>query len=307
MKKFWWIFGILILLCLLLYVGGSYYFSTILIDTETHSLSDSIAHMEEFGVNGRLLPKPQTVSIQNGDVTLGGWFFENSANGDCAVMLLHGYTGTRANTMQYAPLFWDRGCHLLAYDARGHGNSSDTFHTYGYYEKEDGTAVYNWLLAETNLSPAQVGLTGISYGAATSLQMLPLIDPAFVIADSSYQDLHTIVEVQSVRMFGDWINLFMPTAFFITELRTGMDVDAVSPRNAVIGADTPILLMHSLQDEFTASLNSEGIYENANPETTILYLNDWGASHGADIFERPDAYAEMVDAFLSEFAPEFGD
>ena len=277
-----------------------------LIDAETQPFDDSVATMESVGVDGSTLPDPKTILIENGDVTLEGWFYENPDNADCAVMLLHGYTSTRAGAMQYAPLFWDRGCHLLAYDARGHGNSSDAFHTYGYYEKEDGTAVYNWLLNETELSSEQVGLTGVSYGAATSLQMAPLIDPAFVIADSSYQDLHTIVSVQAVNMFGEWVNLFVPGAFFMAELRTGMDADEVSPRNAVVGIDTPLLIVHSLQDEFTSSINSEGIYENANKDTAVLKINDWGAPHGADIFERPDEYEAMVDEFLAEFAAEFG-
>lgn len=306
MKKVWWIVAIVIGLGLLVYAGGSWYFATVLIAAETQPLEDSIARMEAAGVDGEGLPEPELISVQNGDVTLEGWFYENPADADCAVLLLHGYRSTRAGALQYAPLFWDRGCHLLAYDARGHGNSSDTFHTYGYYEKEDGTAVYNWLLSETGLAKEQVGLTGVSYGAATSLQMAPLVDPAFVIADSAYQDLRTIVSVQAVNTFGEWVNLFVPGAFFMAELRTGMDVDEVSPRNAVIDIDTPLLITHSLQDEFTASLNSEGIYENANKDTAVLSINDWGAPHGTDIFERPDEYEAMVDEFLAEFVPEFG-
>lgn len=306
MKKLGWIIAILFIVFLFIYIGASYYFSTVLIDAPTQSLSDSVTGMESIGVDGSTLPEPKTVSIENGDVTLEGWYYENPADGECAVLLLHGYTGTRAGALQYAPLFWDRGCHLLAYDARGHGNSSKAYHTYGYYEKEDGTAVFNWLLSETGLSPEQVGLTGVSYGAATSLQMAPLTEPAFVIADSAYQDLRTIVGVQAVNQFGDWINIFVPGAFWMAELRTGMDVDEVSPRNAVADTDTPILLVHSLQDEFTASLNSEGIYANANPDTTVLSINDWGSAHGADIFERPDEYEAMVDNFLAEFVPDFG-
>ena len=307
MKKIWWIIASIVLFLLVVYVGGSWYFSTVLIDAQTQPLEDSIAGMESVGVDNEALPEPKTIAVPNGDVTLEGWYYENPADGDCAVMLLHGYTSTRAGAMQYAPLFWDRGCHLLAYDARGHGSSSDAFHTYGYYEKEDATAVYNWLLEETGLSNDQVGLTGVSYGAATSLQAAPLTDPAFVIADSAYQDLRTIVAVQAVNMFGDWVNLFVPGAFFMAEIRTGMDADEVSPRNAVVGIDTPLLITHSLQDAFTASTNSEGIYENANKDTAVLKINDWGAPHGADIFERPDEYEAMVDEFLAEFAPEFGD
>ncbi len=307
MKKLVWVLVGLLVLLFLVYLGGSWYFSSVLIDAETQSLEESIARMESVGVDGRSLPEPQTITIPNGDVTLEGWYYDNPADGDCAVMLLHGYKSTRMGVLQYAPLFWERGCDLLAYDARGHGNSSEAYHTYGFYEKEDGVAAYDWLLAETGLSPEQVGLTGVSYGAATSLQMAPLVDDAaFIIADSPYQDLETIVKFQATEMFGDWVRFFVPGAFAITELRSGMDVDAVSPRNAVVGVDIPILLVHSREDEFTSFTNSEGIYANANPETTLLQLNDWGAPHGQDIFTRPEAYAAFVDEFLAEFAPRWG-
>ena len=307
MKKLVWVLAGLLILLLLIYLGAGWYFSSILIDVETQSLVDSIVSMEEVGIDRDALPEPATVSIPNGDITLEGWFYENPANGDCAVLLLHGYTGTRAGALQYAPLFWDRGCDLLAYDARGHGNSSAAYHTYGYFEKEDGVAAYHWLLTETGLSPEQVGLTGVSYGAATALQMAPFVgDAAFILADSSYQDLRTIVGVQSVAMFDEWIHFFVPGAFAIAELRAGMDVDAVSPRNAVADVQIPILLVHSREDEFTSFVNSEGIYANANPDTTVLQLNDWGSPHGADIFTRPGEYAAFVDEFLAEFAPQWG-
>ncbi len=306
MKKIWWLLGTLVLLFLLFYAGGSYYFSSVLIASETQSLAESIVRLEAAGIDRSFLPEPENVSIANGEVTLAGWYYDNPAEGDCAVLLLHGYRSTRMGALQYAPLFWDRGCDLLAYDARGHGDSSAAYHTYGYFEKEDGTAVYNWLLTETGLSTEQVGVLGVSYGAATALQMLPSLDPAFVIADSSYQDFRTIITTQAVAQFGNVGSFFLPGAFFVSELRSGMDVDAVSPRNAVVGVETPILLTHSLQDAFTAPENSKGIYANANQERTVLQINDWGAAHARDVFARPDEYAEMVDGFLAEFVPEFG-
>ena len=307
MKKRWWVTGILVALLLIVYGGGSYYFSSVIIDVETQSLADSVSQMESLGIDFGAYPAPETITVDAGDVTLEGWYYDNPLDGQCAVLLLHGYTGTRAGTMQYAPLFWDRGCDLFAYDARDHGNSSPAYHTFGYHEKSDGVAAYEWLLAETGLEPAQVGLMGVSYGAATSLQMAPLLDDAaFIVADASYQDMRTIISYQGVEMFGEWVNMFVPTAFFIADLRADMKSAEVSPKNAVAEVDTPILLVHSMQDAFTVPSNSQEIYDNANQATTVLQLNDWGAAHASDIFKRPDEYKAFVDVFLADFAPEFG-
>lgn len=307
MKKKWWIIFIMADLLLLVYFGGSWFFSSVLLDAETQSLDESVSRMEELGILFDAYPEPDTITVDAGEVSLEGWYYNNPLDGQCAVLMLHGYTGTRAGTMQYAPLFWDRGCDLFAYDARGHGNSTNAYHTYGYHEKNDGVAAYEWLLAETGLEPAQIGLIGVSYGAATSLQMAPLVqDTAFIIADAPYQDVRTIVSQQGVNMFGGWTAAFVPTSFFIADWRADMESDEVSPMNAVAEVDTPILLVHSLQDEFTLSSHSEAIYGNANQATTVLQLNDWGSGHALDIFEHPEEYKLFVDDFLTEFAPDFG-
>ena len=68
----------------------------------------------------------------------------------------------------------------------------------------------------------------------------------------------------------------------------------------------PILLVHSLTDEYTFSTHSEDIYANSDQSGTVLHLTDWGAPHARDILTDFDAYRQLVDAFLDQFAPQFG-
>ncbi len=297
---------IIILLLIVIYGAGSAYFADILIDSETQTLAESQARMNGI-ISDNQLPPPEDVTIDAGEVTLSGWYFDNPQDGECAVLLLHGYRSTRAGTLQYAPLFWDRGCDLLAYDARGHGNSSDALHTYGFYEKEDGVAAAQWLMSRTGLEQKDIGLTGVSYGAATVLQMVPLMpDVAFVLSDAPYQDLANIVSVQAENQFGSWVNLFVPGAFVVAEIRADFDTDDVSPQNALRGADTPVFIIHSAEDEFTPATHSEAIYATSNHETTWLEITEWGAPHAQSIIYEPELYKQMVDEFLAVYAPDFG-
>ena len=306
-KRTKWIVMILFDIVVLIYIGGSAFFANVMINNDTQTLADSEARMIEREVFRADLPEPEWVTIKSGEVTLTGNFYDNELDGNCAVLLLHGYTSTRYGTMQYTPLFWDRGCDLLMYDARGHGNSSVTLHTYGYYEKQDGATAYTWLLERTGLPATQVGITGISYGAATSLQMLPLVpDAAFVIADSAYQDLRTIITRQAVAQFGSWTSLFVPGAFLIAELRGDFDADEVSAIEAVKGSDGPVFLVHALADEFTPSTHSEAIFANSNLDTTELHLTAFGTGHGRSIIDDYATYDTLVDDFLVKYAPEFG-
>lgn len=304
-SKLIWLLVIIGSLLLLIYWGGSYYLADVLIDRETATLADSKERLESVGLPD--LPAPEDVAIAAGEVTLSGFFYDNEQDGECAVMILHGYTSTRYGALLYAPLFWDRGCDILVYDARGHGASSDAYHTYGFYEKEDGLAAYEWLADRSGVPEENIGLAGVSYGAATVLQMLPLAPhAAFVLADSPYQDLLSIVDYQGPAQFGNWVKLFIPGATIVAEMRADFKVDEVSPKLAVRDTAVPVLLIHSTTDEFTPPVNSEAIYANSNPAITELHLTNWGSAHARDIITDYDAYAQIVDAFLAEQAPGWG-
>lgn len=304
-SKLYWVAFFAFALLLLVYLGGSWYFSTVLLARETSTIEASQESLATVDLS--MLPQPEAVSIANGEISLAGSFYENDDDGDCAVLLLHGYTGTRYTAVQYAPLFWERGCDVLAYDARGHGESSDAYHTYGYHEKFDAQAAYTWLLNKTGLDNTQVGVVGVSYGAATSLQMLPLgTEPAFVVADSPYADLDAIVAYQAVEQFGNWVKLFVPAAFAISEVRADFNKEEISPEEAVTDTAVPILLIHSSSDSFTPPVNSERIYTHTNPAITELHILDWGSPHAKDIFTDYDAYKIIVDRFLATQQISFG-
>lgn len=300
--------GIFLLLGVV-YGGGSLYFANVLINRDTQTLADSQQRMADLNYHAAALLQPETVTINGGEVMLAGYFYDydNAGDGRCAVLMLHGYRSTRYGVLQYADPFWQRGCDLLAYDARGHGQSSDAYHTYGYHEKFDGQAAYEWLLTKTGLPAEDVGIVGVSYGAATSLQMVPILpDAAFVVADSAYQDLPTIVTYQAAEQFGQWTRPFVPGAFFVAQLRADFTAGDVSPQEAVIGANIPILLIHAQADTFTPPSHSETIYAHSNPATTELHLTPYGTAHARSIIDDYEAYKKLVDTFLDDKVPGFG-
>ena len=67
------------------------------------------------------LPNPTVVEVPGKGVKLASWYFPNPRNEHCAVIMLHGFGGARAEVVGASPIFWDRGCDLLMYDSRGHG------------------------------------------------------------------------------------------------------------------------------------------------------------------------------------------
>jgi dipeptidyl aminopeptidase/acylaminoacyl peptidase len=300
-----WIVLIMVALVIVAYVAGSWFFSSILLNSPTQTVAEAAADGDTPADYG--LPEPEVVAIDAGEVALAGWLFENPREGDCGLMFLHGYTGTRYHVLDWAPLFWERGCDILAYDHRGHGDSSPAFHTFGYYEKEDAVAALDWFAVRTGLDQADIGVFGVSYGAATALQMAPLTpEIAFVGADSAYSEMEEIVSYQARQLFPNLAPLMLPGALAVAELRANFDVQGVSPERSIADVQVPVLLIHSLTDEYTFATHSEDIYANSEPGRTVLHLNDWGAPHARDLSTDPAAYRRLVDDFLRQFAPDFG-
>ncbi len=298
------VLGVVALLLLAAYGAGSWYFSSLILANDTQSLAGAAA--DGFEPAGFGLPEPQDVVIDAGDVALSGWLFEHP-DGDCGLMFLHGFRGTRYHSLYWASMFWERGCHVLAYDHRGHGDSTPAFHTYGYYEKHDAAAALDWFAARTSLTREDIGVFGVSYGAATALQMAPLTPGlAFVGADSAYSELEEIIDFQARHQFPVLGPLLLPAALPMAELRAGFDAEAVAPERTIVETDTPVLLIHSLTDAYTPPSHSEDIYAAADPARAVLVLTDWGAPHGRSISTDTAAYEQIIADFLAAHASGFG-
>jgi len=253
------------------------------------------------------LPQPENVTIPGDGVSLAGWYFANPRKAGCAVVMLHGYSGSRQEILAAAPIFWDRGCDLLMYDSRGHGESSPALLTYGAHERQDLRLAVEWLAQRTGLPHNRIGLIGWSYGAAVALQAAAQVhDLAFVIADSSYSSLGDIARAQAVKQFGAWARVFVPGALLISGLRAGFDARTVAPDSAIRDVQAPVLLIHSRQDGFTPVVQSERIFAHSNKSRTEFVIPDWEAPHANSYTNNPAAYTAVVDSFLNKYAPGFG-
>jgi len=284
----------------LAYGGVAWLFSERLIAQQFKPLGP--VDVAEFG-----LPQPEATTIPGDGVTLAAWYFANPRNADCAVVVLHGFSGSKDGVLAPTPIFWDRGCHLLLYDARGHGESSRALLSFGAHEREDLRLAIEWLADRTGLPHMRIGLIGWSYGAATAIQTASEVpDLAFVVADSSFSSLGDIARVQAEQQFGAWAKIFVPGALLVSGLRGGFDARDPAPADVIRDVQAPVLLIHSRQDGFTPVEHSELIFAHSEQKRTRLVIPNWEAQHGHSYTVNPVAYTGLVDRFLTEFAPEFG-
>jgi uncharacterized protein len=291
--------GLLVLL-VIAYVGVSWVFSDKLIAAQARPLGT--VDPAKYG-----LPRPAVVDVPGGGVKLASWFFANPRKEHCAVIMLHGFGGARAEVVGAAPIFWNRGCDLLLYDSRGHGDSSPALLTFGVHERQDLKLAIAWLGKRSGLGHKRIGLIGWSYGAASAIQAAAEVpNIAFVVADSSYSSLEDIARVQADKQFGAWAKIFVPGATKIAGLRAGFDPGKASPVAEIRKVRAPVLLIHSRQDGFTPYQHSEKIYAASNKARTRLVIPPWPAPHAESYLKRPAAYIAIVDSFLKRYDPSFG-
>ena len=142
-------------------------------------------------------------------------------------------------------------------------------------------------------------------GAAISLQAAPAVpDLAFILADSPYQDLQTIVELQS-QEFGDLSPIF-PFVWGMHRLRTGINYQDASPLEAISEIKAPIFLIHSQTDDYTPSSHSVNLAAQLNPFNSEFHHTDWGSGHVGDVTEHPEKYDALLDRFITTHVGRFG-
>ncbi|TGL50243.1 alpha/beta fold hydrolase [Leptospira meyeri] len=282
-------------------LGAGYYFSSSIVSFPVTTLEEDKTKLKINSISDFGLPEPESIRFQNGNLRLRGWYFKNPKKKKCGVVLLHGHTRTRIGVLKYAPLFWKRGCSLFLYDARHHGESAGEYGTYGFYEKIDLERAIEFFSEISTVPEEQIGIFGASFGAATALQYAEgRNDFAFVIADSPFMDMRSIVEKRAVDLYSPVVLFLSPIALSLAELRADFLVDEVSPKKAAKSITVPVLLIHSKTDEITPVSHSEEIFNNLKSNRKQLVETDWGAAHCKSIDARPIEYESVVNAFLKE-------
>ena len=98
-----------------------------------------------------------TLWLPDGTPPAGGW---------PALVLFHGLGGSRQDMNTLAQLAFLPGDKyaVLAYDARGHGQSGGLIEVDGPNEISDVKAMFSWLRDRPDISDTEIGAWGISYG-----------------------------------------------------------------------------------------------------------------------------------------------
>ena len=216
------------------------------------------------------------------------------------VIICHGVTENKINSMKYARLFERLGFNSVIYDHRRHGDSGGKTTSFGYYEKIDLQAIVH-AVRERIGKRALLGIHGESMGAATTILYagtfkdeanFHIVDCPF--SDFSEQILHILRKNTPIRS-----SMALRIANVFLKMRDGYTLNLVSPREVVRNITKPVLFIHSMEDDFILPYMTEELYE-AKQGDKMLKLFQKGA-HAKSFNDNPVQYEKTVQEFLGRF------
>ncbi len=246
------------------------------------------------------LPKERYTIRRDDGYELGATFVPAAEPTDRYVIITHGYTANRMDSVKYVRLFRKLGCNCVIYDNRGHGDNVRTYVTMGKREHRDLLAVIEDTRRRFG-ADIRIGLHGESMGSATSVLALgekPPVD--FLVSDCGYAELPRLLYdlLGKTYHLPGW--LIWP-ASVISRVRFGFGYREIMPRKALEGNEVPILFVHGQADDFILPEHVQLFYEHATCRRELLLVP--GAGHAASIITDPAGYEAAVTRFVRENWP----
>jgi pimeloyl-ACP methyl ester carboxylesterase len=303
-KLRWLIFAVLLYLALGA-VGGVY-----LADATLHPARRALTELE--AARFRQSVRVHSAQLQDASITardgttLQAWIVRPSnPNGD-AVLLLHGLGDNRLGMTGYAELLLAHGFTVLLPDARAHGASGGDLATFGLLERYDIVQWSQFLRAQT-AAHCLFGI-GESMGAAQLLQSIEA-GAAFcsVIAESAFSNFREIAYDRMGQPFhaGPWVGRtvlwpLVEIAFLRVRWKYGLDMQQVSPEDAIATTKIPVLLIHGQVDSNIPVRHSLRIHDR-DPDTAFWEVP--GADHCGAIAVAPQQFEKLLFVWFSTESP----
>lgn len=232
---------------------------------------------------------------------LSGWQIE-AKEPQGVIIFSHGYGMNRLQeelpALHLAKQLVEAGFHVFLFDYRNSGRSLGGLTSIGYFEQADLITFADY--AKQNYPELPIGVIGFSMGAATAI-LAAEHDSTIkaVVADSSFANLKEYL--QDNLPYWSGLPQFPFTSVILTVMPwlTGIDVEQVSPRDAIRNSSIPHLLIHGQADLAIPYEQSEELAQYAERDNVSLWLVP-DAGHVGAYAQSPDEYAQKVIQFFNE-------
>lgn len=218
----------------------------------------------------------EDVALESADgLQLHGWWLPHETPRG-TLLFLHGNAGNISHRLDSLEIFHELGLEVLIIDYRGYGRSEGRPSELGL--KQDARAALDHLLAERGRDADQVVVFGRSLGGALAAELAAERQLAAVIVESAFTSVPDLAAelypVYPVR----WL--------------ARLEYDT---RAALAESRTPVLVIHSPEDEIIPFAHGERLYQAAPEPSSFLELR---GDHNTGFLRHRQRYVAGLDEFL---------
>jgi fermentation-respiration switch protein FrsA (DUF1100 family) len=216
--------------------------------------------------------------VTRDDEELDAWFIPaDHARG--VLLFCHGNAGNISHRLESIRVFHELGLSVLIFDYRGYGQSSGKPTEKGSYR--DADAAWHYLVTQRGIPAEHIILFGRSLGASVAADLATRQSAAAVILESGFTSVPDLA-----AKFYPWLPVRWLSRY------------QYDTRKKLADIHSPVLIVHSRDDEIISYANGERLFEAANEPKQFLELrgghNDGFFVSGKDYIQGLDSFLEMI-------------
>jgi pimeloyl-ACP methyl ester carboxylesterase len=226
----------------------------------------------------------EDITFTSHKAKIKGWFIPGKDNNPMnssppLIILVHGWGSSRSSMLRYALPLYMEGYSLLLFDVRSHGESDGipalTVKTF----RDDVIAAVHYAKKRHDVDPMNIGILSHSFGGFGSVLTLKNdMNIKALVTDSMPVQFRTIMEAALSRYklpYFPFGYLLLKVGFLRAKIskRERQEFDVVSALNH---RNTPVLLVHSIHDDYVPSSELDFVVEHVSQEVEYLHVNSKG-------------------------------
>jgi uncharacterized protein len=235
--------------------------------------------------HSELVSTPEYLSLDYEDLTLtttdgielNAWWIPVQ-NARATLLFFHGNAGNISHRLDSINIFNELGLSVLIIDYRGYGKSTGKPSEEGTYI--DAETAWTYLIKEKKINPDNIVIFGRSLGGAIGSWLAEKHPAAGLIIESSFT---------SIAEIGKHYYPYLPAS-----LLTRIKYPSIERMKNI---HTPLLVIHSINDEIVPYKFGQRLFEAANKPKTFLDIN---GGHNDGYTFSGQSYIDGLNLFISD-------
>lgn len=194
----------------------------------------------------------EDVTLETSDgINVHGWFVPGES--ERVVLFFHGNAGNISHRLYSIKEWYELGLSVFIIDYRGYGQSEGKPTEQGLYR--DGEAAWRFLTGKRGFAPGNIIVFGRSLGGSIASWIAAKEKPAALIVESSFTSVPDIGQQAYPWLPVRWLSRFRHAT-----------------RDNVQKSTSPVLVVHSRDDEIIPFRHGEAIFDAANEPKRFLEI-----------------------------------